>query len=102
MKLSTSLVLIAGLAFAVNSYADHQRGDSEFEARYRYSNGKGHDRHAYKHHHDHHDVYYVRDDHHDHHDRYHDRYYVRHVHSRHCGHHYEPAFNTRVKVFLGI
>jgi hypothetical protein len=44
----------------------------------------------------------VRDDHHDHHDRYHDRYYVRHVHSRHCGHHYEPAFNTRVKVFLGI
>jgi hypothetical protein len=44
----------------------------------------------------------VRDDHHDHHDRYHDRYYVRHVHSRHCGHQYEPAFNTRVKVFLGI
>jgi hypothetical protein len=27
---------------------------------------------------------------------------VRHVHSRHCGHHYEPAFNTRVNVFLGL
>jgi hypothetical protein len=24
------------------------------------------------------------------------------VHSRHCGHHYEPAFNTRVKVFFGL
>ncbi len=99
MNLRISLAFIIGLAFAVNSYADHRHSNSEFEARYQYSNGKGHDRHAYKHHHD---VYYVRDDHHDYHDRYHDRYYVRHVHSRHCGHHYEPAFNTRVKVFLGI
>jgi hypothetical protein len=24
------------------------------------------------------------------------------VHDRHCGHHYQPAFNTRVKVFLGL
>ncbi|WP_373078278.1 hypothetical protein [Zhongshania sp.] len=101
MKLSTSLVLIAGLAFAANSHADHKRGDAEFEARYRYSSGKGHNHHGYKHHRDH-DVYYVREYHHDHHYDHHDRYYVRHVHSRHCGHHYEPAFNTRVKVFLGI
>ncbi|MEX1669535.1 hypothetical protein AB4876_11485 [Zhongshania guokunii] len=101
MKLSISLVLVAGLAFAANSYADHKRSNTEFEARYRYQSDNGHNRHSYKRHHDH-DVYYVREDHHDHHYDNHDRYYVRHVHSRDCGHHYEPAFNTRVKVFLGI
>lgn len=100
MKLSACFVLVAGLAFAANSYADHQR-HSEFEARYRYSNDNSHNQHSKKHHRNQ-DVYYVRDDHHDHYYDSHDSYYVRHVHSRSCGHNSQPAFNTRVKVFLGI
>ena len=98
MKLSTSLILFAGLTCATSSYADHKRNNAQFEGRYYHSSDNGHYRHVDKHHRDQ-TVYYVRDDHHDYD---HDRYYVRHVHTRDCGHHHEPAFNTRVKIFLGI
>ncbi|WP_269619035.1 hypothetical protein [Zhongshania sp. BJYM1] len=105
MKFTKTLILLASLGLATSgAYADHY-GKKQFDNRYQ-SHGK-----AYKHGHKKHDRKYYKDDHGRHysghyssyyHDRHNDRYYVRHEHNRYCGHYYKPAFNTRVKVFLGI
>ncbi|MBU0537932.1 MAG: hypothetical protein KKF24_14995 [Gammaproteobacteria bacterium] len=105
MKLTKALILIAGLGLAAGSaYADH-RGGNHVEARYQYHNNGSHHGHNkyykkhYKHGYDNRYNSYYDGFHNDRHEKH---YYVRHVHSRHCGHHYEPAFNTRVNVFLGL
>jgi hypothetical protein len=96
MKIYNTIFILVGLALSINSYADHDRSDSHFEARYEsYHGGNDYNPHHHKHH------YYRNDLDDDYHDN-RERYYVRHVHTRDCGHHYQPAFNTRVKVFLGI
>lgn len=115
MKLTKALILVAGLGlFASSAYADH-RGGNQFEARYQYhDNGShhGHNKHYKKHrkqgYDKHYQGYYQRYNDHSYSKhrynkhRYGKHYYARHEHSRRCGHHYQPAFNSRVNVVFGL
>ncbi|WP_123181237.1 hypothetical protein [Zhongshania marina] len=102
MKLSKTLILLACLGLAASgAYADHRSAKHVDAHYYKHHNSHhGHHKH-YKKHRDYdryYNNYYTR-----HNNRHYEQhYYVRHVHDRHCGHHYQPAFNTRVKVFLGL
>ncbi|MEX1665651.1 hypothetical protein [Zhongshania arctica] len=120
MKLTKTLILLAGLGFfAGSAYADH-RGGNQFEARYQYHDSgshQGHDKHYKKHHkqdYDKYDRHYYQSYNNHHYDkhryskhhynkqRYGKHYYARHEHNRRCGHRYQPAFNSRVKVVFGL
>jgi hypothetical protein len=105
MKLIKALILAAGLGFfAISAYADH-RGGYQFEARYEYHDSgshHGHNKHYKKHPKQGYDKHYkgYYQHHNDH--SYNKHYYARHEHSRHCGHRYQPAFNSRVNVIFGL
>ncbi|MFQ3200778.1 MAG: hypothetical protein ACI9SK_001505 [Zhongshania sp.] len=107
MKLTKALILVAGLGFfETSAYADH-RGDNHYEARYQYrssgyyhDHNQGYDKHNkgnYQHYNDHSYNKHRYSKHH-----YNKHYYARHEHSHRCGHRYQPAFNSRVKVVFGL